>query len=84
LGEHSERVQCAALLTARVQLPRPLSNGREELVRFKLGLVSFAAGVGPRHRGNFSGGNEPHFRPAGGLKNIVYEIRGAFDKYYLL
>ena len=40
--------------------------------------------VGPRHRGISSGGNETHFRPAGGLKNIVYEIRGVFDKYYLL
>ncbi len=41
-------------------------------------------GVGPRHRGISSGGNETHFRPAGGLKNIVYEIRGAFDRYYFI
>jgi hypothetical protein len=40
--------------------------------------------VGPRHRGISSGGNETHFRPAGGLKNIVYENRGVFDKFIIL
>ncbi len=41
-------------------------------------------GVGPRHGANSGGGNETHFRPAGGLKNIVYENRGAFDKFIIL
>jgi hypothetical protein len=41
-------------------------------------------GVGPRHGANSGGGNEPRFRPAGEVKNIVYENRGAFNKYYLL
>jgi hypothetical protein len=40
--------------------------------------------VKPRHRAISSGGNEPHFRPAGEVKKIVYENRGVFDKYYLL
>jgi hypothetical protein len=40
--------------------------------------------VKPRHRAISSGGNEPHFRPAGEVKNIVYENRGVFNKYYLL
>ncbi len=40
--------------------------------------------VGPRHGANTGGGNEPSFRPAGEVKNIVYENRGAFNKYYLL
>jgi hypothetical protein len=30
-------------------------------------------GVGPRHGANSGGGNELRFRPAGGVKNIVYE-----------
>ena len=40
--------------------------------------------VGPRHGANSGGGNEPRFRPAGEVKNIVYQNRGVFDKYYLL
>ena len=40
--------------------------------------------VGPRHGANSGGGNEPRFRPAGEVKNIVYENRGVFNKYYLL
>ena len=40
--------------------------------------------VGPRHGANSGGGNETHFRPAGGLKNIVYENRGVFDKFIIL
>jgi hypothetical protein len=42
------------------------------------------SGVGPRHGANSGGGNEPRFRPAGEVKNIVYENRGVFNKYYLL
>ena len=45
---------------------------------------ALAAWVGPRHGANSGGGNEPRFRPAGEVKNIVYQNRGVFDKYYLL
>ena len=51
---------------------------------FKCDSPTFKLRVKPRHRAISSGGNEPHFRPAGEVKNIVYENRGAFDKYYLL
>ncbi len=50
---------------------------------FALGLVGSGHGTGRKHA-NSGGGNEPSFRPAGEVKNIVYENRGAFNKYYLL
>ena len=55
-----------------------------EELEAKLGIHDIR--VGPRHGANSGGGNEPRFRPAGEVKNImiVYENRGAFNKYYLL
>jgi hypothetical protein len=52
--------------------------------KFKLDAKWSRTRVKPRHRATSSGGNEPHFRPAGEAKKIVYENRGVFDKYYLL
>ncbi len=44
------------------------------------GQVSLGSGH-PWHGANSGGGNEPRFRPAGEVKNIVYENRGVFNKY---
>jgi hypothetical protein len=61
---------------------------RNELSRPARSVVqpssAFVFRVGPRHGANSGGGNEPRFRPAGEVKNIVYENRGVFNKYYLL
>ena len=47
-------------------------------------MAKFVKRVGPRHGANSGGGNEPRFRPAGEVKNIVYENRGDFDKFIIL
>ena len=60
---------------ARGPLPSPIRPSKRPLPIHR---------VGPRHGANSGCGNETHFRPAGGLKNIVYENRGVFDKFIIL
>ena len=65
-------------------LPARLSLFHLDTGGILAGWLASPLRVGPRHGANGGGGNEPRFRPAGEVKNIVYQNRGVFDKYYLL
>ena len=77
IRSHGVREATSSCRATTTEFPRCLAqqNWKSEFISSR---------VGPRHGANSGGGNEPRFRLAGEVKNIVYENRGVFDKFIIL